>query len=149
MVVFILIGVPGSGKTSWAKKQKLPIVNIDVCRFKIAGTWDFHPPSSELKEKAFSLAVLESLRYLQLGSSIIWDGTNITRRDRNSILLALSTYTPDFIAIVFMCTLNECFRRNNFRQQGKIEDSIIIDRFNKLRNEPVTREEGFMSVLYF
>lgn len=143
--VFILVGAPGAGKTTWAKKQKIPLINIDIKRKIIVGDWAVNP-SKDVKEKAFSLAVKEAKEYLASGQSLIWDGTNV-KSDRRKIFHSLVNYTDIFVAVVLTTSLEECLRRNMTRP-GRIDESIIIDRFSNLEKEPVKASEGFTRIIY-
>lgn len=143
--IIVLCGAPGSGKTTWAKKQHLPLINIDLKRKKILGTWAINP-SSEVKRKAYDLAVQHALRLIQKKTSFIWDATGL-KKDRLMLLRSLRGKGVHFIAVHMTTPLSECLRRNMGRS-GRIDESIIEERFRNLKAEPATAAEGFNEVIH-
>lgn len=143
--IFVLSGPPGSGKTTWAKKQKIPTIHIDIVRKNILGKWAINP-TEEIKEKAFNIAIKQANKYISQGISFIWDGTNI-KKDRLALITSLENNTCCFIAVVFTTPLAECLVRNKSRS-GEIDESIITARYHALTEEPAQNNEGFDEVVY-
>lgn len=143
--VFILVGAPGAGKTTWARNQKEYLINIDLKRKALLGDWAINP-SDSLRNEAFNLAIMEAKVHLGNGESIIWDATNL-RRERRKIISALCNYADDFIAVVFTAPLEDCLQRNRLRP-GIVEESIIKARFNSLSAQPVELSEGIENIVY-
>lgn len=144
-ILIILTGAPGTGKSTWANKQNVPIINIDEIRRQIVGRW-IRDPSNRIKEKAFQLAIDKAVSYYKKVNTVIWDGTNI-KAVREKIIESLKPWVNTFIGVVFATSLQECLNRNTSRK-GKIGEKIISDRYNLLKKEPPSLEEGFNLIIY-
>lgn len=76
----MLVGLPRSGKSTWAKQQGIPIVNPDSIRLALHGS-----PFLEKAEPlvwVFTHYMIDSL-FISGHDKIILDATNITRERRD------------------------------------------------------------------
>lgn len=144
-ILILLMGAPGAGKTTWATKQNLPIINIDKIRKQLAGQW-ISNPSDSLRKKALQLG-LESVKdYFTKVNAVIWDGTNL-KKDRMKLIKSLKGIVDIYIGVFFKTSKKECISRNKSRS-GQIDEEIIIDRSNKIDKEPPNLQEGFNLIIY-
>ncbi len=80
-VLILTVGLPRSGKSTWAKEQSLPIVNPDSIRLALHG----HNFISEAEGFVWETAYLMAKSLFIAGhDSVIIDATNITERSRNT-----------------------------------------------------------------
>ncbi|MCP4130160.1 MAG: AAA family ATPase [bacterium] len=106
--MYILTGLIGSGKSTWAKNKALEeeniiIVNKDTFRFMIKGgsythEREYEPLIKKLAKNSIKIA-------LGSGFNIIIDETNLTRNSRKEYLNLAKAYTEftlDEIKIVFV-----------------------------------------------
>ena len=93
--VFVCVGLPGSGKSTWAKKKvketssrnpKTIIVNKDAIRTMIHGTYRYDYQYKDLV-KALRYSILNTL--VCHGYNIIIDETNINREERVRLIYDL------------------------------------------------------------
>lgn len=80
MVVFICVGLPRSGKTTWAKSMGCPVVNVDEARAFVHGK----PFIPEVEAFVWDIVTSKALALKEmLCPRIIIDATNVTqvRRD--------------------------------------------------------------------
>ena len=79
MEVYILCGLPGSGKSTWAMKQKGIIINRDSLRTMIHGKYkydaDLEPLIKDMAKELLCVA-------LNAGHNVIIDETNLTKAKR-------------------------------------------------------------------
>jgi len=149
--LYMLIGVPGSGKSTWIKNQSWSdntvVVSsdyfIDEYAEKQGKTYnevfaDYAPIAMRLMNNQVLIAQVN-------GCDIIWDQTNTSVKSRKSKLAMLPNYEK--IAVVFMTPNKvEHDRRLASRIGKNIPEKIMTLMINGLQ-EP-TEEEGFKEILY-
>jgi predicted kinase len=140
----MLVGLPGSGKSSIAKQylQLNPGVihnSSDEIRGKLFGDESIQGDPS----KVFELMHKLTLSALDNGNDVIYDATNITRKDRMSILNKLP---PDVnkVCWVVWAPIEECIRRDYNRSRTVGEQ--VINRMVRRFQVPYF-DEGFDSIL--
>src|SRR5690554_1904740 len=77
----VLVGVPGSGKSTYAKKLNLMHFSSDMIRLELFGTLRKHHTQKD-DEKVFNLL---HERVFSYDDSLIFDATNITRALRTTL----------------------------------------------------------------
>jgi len=149
--LYMLIGVPGSGKSTWIANQDwtkdIPIVSsdkfIDEHAAKEGKTYnevfkDYAPVAIRLMEN-------QALICKANGTDVIWDQTNTTVKSRAKKLAMLDGYEK--IAIVFRTPEMVEHRRRLENRPGKsIPENVMTLMINGLQ-EP-TEEEGFNEIWY-
>lgn len=146
-----LIGVPGSGKTTWINNQDwtvpCAIVSTDkwveIYAKEVGKTYsqvftDFMPTAVELMAKEVVLA-------REMHRDVIWDQTSTTVKSRAKKFAMLPDY--EHIAVVFKTPEHkELVRRLSSRPGKEIPKDVIA---NMIANfEMPTEEEGFKEIWY-
>ena len=149
--LYVLVGVPASGKSTWIRDQiwtlGLTIVSTDafVEDYARSQSKTYSEVFDEYMPTAVELMSEQVIRARELGHDIIWDQTSTTIATRARKLRMLPDYYA--IAIVFRtpdrATLDE---RLNSRP-GKLVPSHVVDGMINNWEEP-TEEEGFKEIWY-
>ena len=142
--LILLCGIPGSGKTTYATKyiEEHPgtvHISSDKIRFELWGNEATQGDNNEV----FYRMQTRAINALNFGSDVIYDCTNMTRKDRSNIIAAC----PKFVKIeahVIWAPIETCIERdaNRKRTVGK----EVIDRMLK-RFQPPYYDEG-IDVIY-
>jgi predicted kinase len=151
--LYVLVGVPGSGKSTWINNQKwavgIPIVSTDL--FVEAYAKEQGKTYSEVFEEYMPIAVrLMANQVLVCKANkvdVIWDQTSTTIATRAKKIRMLPEYYK--IAVVFKTPEPEELNRRLKSRVGKnIPDEVMETMIRQLAEEPPTEEEGFDEIWY-
>lgn len=103
-ILIVLVGLPRSGKSTWARQQGLPIVNPDSIRYAIHGRsfFDLAEPLVWAIAKVMVYAL-----FLAGNSTVILDATNVTEKRRQEWIS--KNWRTEFK--VFTTPKDECIKR--------------------------------------
>lgn len=146
-----LIGVPGSGKSTWINAQEWAIncavVSTDkwveIYAKEVGLTYsdvftDFMPTAVDLMAK-------EVVAAREMGRDIVWDQTSTTVKSRARKFNMLPDY--EHIAVVFKTPEHKELMRRLFSRPGKEIPEHVIASMIASWEEP-TEEEGFSQIWY-
>lgn len=146
-----LVGVPGSGKSTWISNQEWALTCcvvstdhwIEVFAKELGRTY------SEIFNDFMPAAVKAMAAQVDLASSmnkdIIWDQTSTTISSRTRKFSMLPDY--EHIAIVFPTPNREELSRRLASRPGKVIPDDVVNNMI-LGFDPPTEEEGFKEIWY-
>jgi len=149
--LYMLIGVPGVGKSTWLASQDwakdIPVVSsdrfIDDHAEKEGKTYnevfkDYAPIAMRLMDNQVLICKAN-------GTDVIWDQTNTSAKSRAKKLAVLEGYEK--IAVVFRTPEKEEHNRRLASRPGKvIPENVMRSMINNF--EMPTEEEGFKEIWY-
>ena len=114
--IIVTVGLPGSGKTTWARQQSgYVVLDSDDIREELCGD-----AATQCNPKTiFDTLYQRALDAINGGNSVIICATNIKRKDRLRLIKFFRNATPDvyLCALMFATPYNECCRRNEMRDR--------------------------------
>jgi predicted kinase len=151
MKCYQLIGVPGSGKSTWVDSQDWAISCakvstdkwVEIYAKEVGRTYsevfvDFMPTAVDLMAK-------EVVAAREMKRDIIWDQTSVSVKSRNRKFSMLRDY--EHIAVVFKTPEHKELMRRLATRPGKdIPDHVIASMIASF--EMPTEEEGFKEIWY-
>lgn len=146
-----LIGVPGSGKSTWVKNQEwvldMKYVSTDhhVEEYAKAQDKTYSEVFKDYMPTAVDLMAAEVVVARQAGRDIIWDQTSTTIASRARKFNMLPDYYH--IAVVFRTPEKKELERRLASRPGKEIPAYVIEQMIDGWEEP-TREEGFKEIWY-
>ena len=151
--LYVLVGVPGSGKSTWVQNQDWAsdCVYVSTDEFVEDYAKEVGSTYSEVFEgympRAIELMIDRVLWAKAVGKDIIWDQTSCTIATRAKKIRMLSDYYK--IAVVFRTPPTvELQQRLDSRPGKNVPWAVVSDMAQKLEAEPPTTTEGFMEIWY-
>lgn len=151
--LYVLVGVPGSGKSTWVANQKWAkdccVVSTD--EFVEEYAQECGKTYSEVFEDYMPIAISRMCGKVNgardSGKDIIWDQTSTTIATRARKFRMLPNYYK--IAVVFPTPPTAELQKRLASRPGKeIPWEVVSDMAQKLEIEPPTKEEGFDEIWY-
>lgn len=147
--LYMMVGVPGCGKTTWIKNQlwtrDCVIVSTDffVEQYALSVGSTYSEVFEQYMPTAVKLMASQVARARDDGKDIIWDQTSTTVATRKKKFNMLPDYYA--IAVVFNTPpVQDLVRRLNSRPGKTIPLNVVTDMINKF--EMPTEEEGFKEI---
>lgn len=145
--IYMLVGVPGSGKSTWVKNNEHDAV--------VLSTDNYIERAAEKQGKTYSEVFQDTIGYatdqmekdliqaVRKERDIIWDQTNLTAKARKG---KLSRIPKSYKKVAVYFTTPQDLRDRLASRPGKtIPEPVIISMINQL--QPPTKEEGFDEVV--
>lgn len=150
-IAYILVGVPGVGKTTWVESQTLlsTYVYLSTDRY----VEQFAQEDNKPYNVVFKLRMPEAVKCMvddaiiarNNQQDIIWDQTSTNRESRTRKIDMLQGYRK--IAVVFRTPEREELDRRLASRPNKIIPSYVVDGMIENFEEP-TLDEGFDEIIY-
>lgn len=130
-IFYMTIGIPGSGKSTWASEQKhtTPVVCPDYIRKQLTGNVSDQTKNAEV----WKIAKERVSSYLEEGRNVILDATNVKMSDRNRFMRDLPYCYK--IAVVFETDPKDAFARiEKDIANGKDRSNVPMDVVARMYN---------------
>lgn len=139
----MMVGLSGSGKSTFASKYDVRNshldtrrISTDLIRARICGDDKDQSRNNEV----FEIAHKKIIDSLKSNYNVIFDATNLTIKDRRSILQKIKNMPCTKRCVIMATPIDICRERNNVRDRV-VPDDVITRQVNKF--EIPFYEEGF------
>ena len=140
--VYTMVGIPGSGKTTWAmnfleENPNCVYISSDQIRKTMYGSEDVLGDARAV----FGEADRQLREAISQGKNVVYDATNISKRARKEIL----QYNAKHIAICMDTPRDVCLKFNKLRHR-KVPEEVIYS-MDRHFVEP-TESEGYSEIIH-
>lgn len=136
----MLVGLPGSGKSTWARDQHLPVLSSDEIRILLSDD----ETNQGIHDRVFGTLRHLLRQRLAIGAKLTCiDATNIVPKHRKPWIRIARKFGATAEAVYFDIPLEECLKRNASRLRV-VPEEVIQQMAAKL--SPPRVEEGFARI---
>lgn len=141
--LYMAVGLPGSGKSTWAKQNK------EILKYNIHSSDGIREELGDVNDQSRNTEVFNTLRDriktdLNTGNSVFMDATNLSRRRRTNFLKhEVGNIFCKKVCILFVTDFAECVRRATERKR-KIPHKVMNKMIKNF--ETPWYSEGFNSI---
>ena len=122
--LFMMIGIPGSGKSHEAEMIAKEHDAIIHASDKIREEFSKRPDAKEDNSFIFQQLHLRVQRDLKAGKNVVYDATNINSKRRITFLNSIKSIPCEKIAIIVATPYEQCIKNNAGRERS-IPESVI------------------------
>jgi len=144
--IYIIVGIPGSGKSTWVQKNitdtsKVAVINMDTIREEVTGD----PTDQTQNALVVSLARQKFMTAVSHGvPTIYWDNTTTQRKYRKEMIQTGKKGGYEVIAVHFNIPFDICESRNNSRARI-VPREILVRMQSQL--QPPDMGEGWDNII--
>lgn len=150
-ILALMVGIPGSGKTAFAKKFckyfHYTYISRDDIRFsKIEDKDDYFDKESLVFTEFIDSAVLS----LRKNTNVLLDATHLSKQSRKKVLKNINYFLTNYRVIYFVMDtpLKVCSQRNAKRKgRSKVPNSVILSMANTFCM-PLFNEDNRIQAIY-
>ncbi|MFA6915328.1 MAG: polynucleotide kinase-phosphatase [Parachlamydiales bacterium] len=143
--LILLVGISGSGKSTFAQKHFKPteVISSDYCRALVSDD----PNDQSATNDAFDVLAYIASKRLAAGKLTVIDATNVQPDSRKNLLNLAKDFHCIPVAIVINTSEKLCIERNKKRADKNFGDHVIKQQSNQLkRSLQHLKKEGFRDV---
>ena len=148
---YIMIGAPGSGKSTWIKnhlQNNVIIISRDNIVMELANTSDYQKAWNSVDQKQVDKILQERFDNINGVGNFAIDMTNMSKKSRKRWINKIDKSLYEIEAIVFELPKEVLIERNKLRQaENKNMPLMVIDQMLNNYEKP-SHDEGFNGIYY-
>jgi len=127
--LYVLCGLPGAGKSTWARENAGRLQAVVVCSDDVRRDFEADGRDPRDGDSVFAEVERRARGLLRADRSVVLDATHIQRRYRTYIQDVVSGIDVQRVAVWFVVSLEVCLQRNAGRNSPSFGDRRMPDEF--------------------
>lgn len=148
-IFIIMVGPPGSGKTTIAEQLEQQYNFVRICpddiREELTGDASCQTRNEEVFNKVYQMLS----KRLTEGFNVVYDATNCRSNYRIKILDIVHNLTYKTFCFCSTTPISECLDRNKNRYDRQVPEEVIERMYFTLKKHPPTIFEGYDGIFRF
>jgi len=132
--LYVMIGIPGSGKSTVAGLLGLPVVSTDAIRLELTGDAE----DQSANDTVYAVAHARTEQHLACGESVVFDATNLTGSSRRPLRKMAHSWNARLVAC--LVDVDEATARERNRSRERVVPEFVMDRMIGQFAASATRE---------
>lgn len=144
--LYLMVGIAGSGKSTWLRNNaKGIVVSRDAIRFSMIKESDEYFAREDEVYKKFIEEINSALKD---NINVYADATNLTGKSRNRLLSNLDLKDVDINIIFINTPVEKCLEQNSKREgRAKVAESVIYNQYNQLVKPTHNERHKYKNIL--
>jgi protein phosphatase len=141
-IAILLVGAPGSGKSTWGKHHAESRGFVRLCPDEFRALFGTGEDDQSVSARAFGATRGGMDNALAEGKSVLIDATNMSKKRRKEFLVIAKKHKVNTMAVVFEATKELLLTRNHTRGKlgGRNVPEFVIDRMLENYERPTKME---------
>lgn len=144
---YIMVGIPGSGKTSYARRHLAQAlrVSLDDLRLMMTGRPIYFPVEPAVVVASYALLDALLARASASRRDVLLDATNVTRAGRRRYIRVARAHNISPVAVFVDCPVEQAVARDRLRP-NPVGEAVVLSFHRRL--QPPATNEGFDEVVH-
>ena len=144
-ILYLTVGAPGSGKSTFCEKLIAKRVSRDAIRFSMINDNDKYFQKEKDVWKEYVHQIQEEIN---ANNTVIADATHLNKKSRQKLLNALDLKDYVVFVLYFNVPLSTCLARNAKRtNRERVPKDVITDMYNHMTEPTLEEDERYFAIL--
>lgn len=143
--LYLTVGVPGSGKSTFCKKLIAKQVSRDAIRFSMINDNDEYFQKEKDVWKEYVHQIQEEIN---ANNTVIADATHLNKKSRQKLLNVLDLKDYVVFVLYFDVPLSTCLARNTKRTgRENVPKNVVTDMYNHMTKPTLEEDDRYYAIL--